>query len=235
MSFTAPHQILPGPCVLECDFQGVLNDKLRGFYRSTFRRRRGQGADSRGDPVRVDRRQAGLPLLGRAGPKGGVLRHPRGRRRPAGDLERRRAVLDGAPGRQAPRVRSPTRSRCRPTSSPSSSAPWRRPSPVEVDGTALRVVTRARQGPPDVLRRRGGARTRCATSPSTSPALPGRQARPRRHPGLRLRRRWRTSAASPSARSSCSTDPARLGPQRAAERSPRSSATSSPTCGSATS
>jgi puromycin-sensitive aminopeptidase len=37
VSFTAPHQILPGPYVLECDFAGVLNDKLRGFYRSTFR------------------------------------------------------------------------------------------------------------------------------------------------------------------------------------------------------
>ena len=37
VSFTAPRQILPGPCVLECDFAGVLNDKLRGFYRSTFR------------------------------------------------------------------------------------------------------------------------------------------------------------------------------------------------------
>jgi puromycin-sensitive aminopeptidase len=37
VTFTAPRQILPGPCVLECDFAGVLNDKLRGFYRSTFR------------------------------------------------------------------------------------------------------------------------------------------------------------------------------------------------------
>ena len=37
VTFSAPRQILPGPCVLECDFAGVLNDKLRGFYRSTFR------------------------------------------------------------------------------------------------------------------------------------------------------------------------------------------------------
>jgi puromycin-sensitive aminopeptidase len=37
VSFAAPRQILPGPCVLECEFKGVLNDKLRGFYRSTFR------------------------------------------------------------------------------------------------------------------------------------------------------------------------------------------------------
>ena len=37
VTFTAPRQILPGPYVLECEFAGVLNDKLRGFYRSTFR------------------------------------------------------------------------------------------------------------------------------------------------------------------------------------------------------
>jgi puromycin-sensitive aminopeptidase len=37
VTFTAPRQILPGPYVLECDFAGVLNDKLCGFYRSTFR------------------------------------------------------------------------------------------------------------------------------------------------------------------------------------------------------
>ena len=37
VTFTAPHQVLAGSYVLECDFAGVLNDKLRGFYRSTFR------------------------------------------------------------------------------------------------------------------------------------------------------------------------------------------------------
>ena len=37
VTFTAPRQVLPGPYVLECDFAGVLNDKLCGFYRSTFR------------------------------------------------------------------------------------------------------------------------------------------------------------------------------------------------------
>jgi len=41
VTFTAPRQVLPGPCVLECDFSGVLNDKLRGFYRSTFRDEQG--------------------------------------------------------------------------------------------------------------------------------------------------------------------------------------------------
>jgi len=41
VTFTPPRQILPGPCVLECDFAGVLNDKLRGFYRSMFRDEQG--------------------------------------------------------------------------------------------------------------------------------------------------------------------------------------------------
>ncbi len=37
VTFTAAEEIRPGLCFLECDFAGVLNDKLRGFYRSTFR------------------------------------------------------------------------------------------------------------------------------------------------------------------------------------------------------
>jgi len=37
VAFTAPRELRLGPCVFECDFAGVLNDKLHGFYRSTFR------------------------------------------------------------------------------------------------------------------------------------------------------------------------------------------------------
>src|SRR5271166_6043657 len=37
VTFTAAGDVRPGRCFLECDFAGVLNDKLRGFYRSTFR------------------------------------------------------------------------------------------------------------------------------------------------------------------------------------------------------
>src|SRR5271165_144548 len=36
VTFSAAGEIRPGHCFLECDFAGVLNDKLRGFYRSTF-------------------------------------------------------------------------------------------------------------------------------------------------------------------------------------------------------
>jgi puromycin-sensitive aminopeptidase len=37
VTFRPPTEVPAGACVLECDFAGVLNDKLRGFYRSTFR------------------------------------------------------------------------------------------------------------------------------------------------------------------------------------------------------
>ena len=37
VTFAPPSRLEPGSYVLECDFAGVLNDKLRGFYRSTFR------------------------------------------------------------------------------------------------------------------------------------------------------------------------------------------------------
>ena len=36
VTFSAPGTIEPGAYVLECAFAGVLNDKLRGFYRSRF-------------------------------------------------------------------------------------------------------------------------------------------------------------------------------------------------------
>ncbi len=34
--FRAPSDLPPGPCTLSCRFTGTLNDKLRGFYRSTY-------------------------------------------------------------------------------------------------------------------------------------------------------------------------------------------------------
>jgi puromycin-sensitive aminopeptidase len=34
--FRAPSELPPGPCSVTCRFTGTLNDKLRGFYRSTF-------------------------------------------------------------------------------------------------------------------------------------------------------------------------------------------------------
>jgi puromycin-sensitive aminopeptidase len=34
--FRSPTELPPGPCTLSCRFTGTLNDKLRGFYRSTY-------------------------------------------------------------------------------------------------------------------------------------------------------------------------------------------------------
>jgi puromycin-sensitive aminopeptidase len=36
VTFRAPSVLPPGPCTVACRFTGTLNDKLRGFYRSTF-------------------------------------------------------------------------------------------------------------------------------------------------------------------------------------------------------
>ncbi len=35
-TFTPPAALPPGPCTISCRFSGTLNDKLRGFYRSTY-------------------------------------------------------------------------------------------------------------------------------------------------------------------------------------------------------
>jgi puromycin-sensitive aminopeptidase len=34
--FRPPSELRPGPCTISCRFTGTLNDKLRGFYRSTY-------------------------------------------------------------------------------------------------------------------------------------------------------------------------------------------------------
>jgi puromycin-sensitive aminopeptidase len=36
VTFRAPSALPPGPCTITCRFSGTLNDKLRGFYRSTY-------------------------------------------------------------------------------------------------------------------------------------------------------------------------------------------------------
>ncbi len=36
VTFTPPAPLPPGPCTVSCRFSGTLNDKLRGFYRSTY-------------------------------------------------------------------------------------------------------------------------------------------------------------------------------------------------------
>ena len=57
----------PGEWTLRIAFRGILNDKLHGFYRSTYKDAQGQHASGRQHAVRGDRRAPRDPVLGRAG------------------------------------------------------------------------------------------------------------------------------------------------------------------------
>ena len=79
----------PGAWVLHARFRGELNDRLVGFYRSTFtddeRRRTGpRGHAARGDP-----RPRGVSVLGRARVQGGLLGDVGRPRRSDGAVQRR--------------------------------------------------------------------------------------------------------------------------------------------------
>ena len=73
-----PSPIPAGEHRLTLRFTGILNDRLHGFYRSTYKDAAGRLPRHRGHPVRGHRRAARLPVLGRARVQGGVRRHPRG-------------------------------------------------------------------------------------------------------------------------------------------------------------
>ena len=94
--------LTPGTWVLHTAFTGMLNDKLHGFYRSTFTDDDGVDAGHRHHPVRGHRRPPGLPVLGRARLQGRVRRHPR---RSPTELDRRLQR-----GRGQPRARATTAS-----------------------------------------------------------------------------------------------------------------------------
>ena len=96
----------PGTVSVTISFTGVLNDQLKGFYRSTFTDEGGR-AGAGHHPVRGHRRPTGLPLLGRAGPQGQLRGDPRGPRRPPGRVQRPRGgpppLDDGWVGSTSPR------------------------------------------------------------------------------------------------------------------------------------
>ena len=222
----------PGPCTISCRFSGTLNDKLRGFYRSTYTGLGRRDPDDGHDPVRVGGRTALLPLLRRAGPQGGLRDHPDRGARPRRHLEltRRR----DRPGRR--QAAHPVR-----------------PHHEDVD---VPGGLRRRQARDDRDRRRGRRAAPGGLHPREAPAgrvRPGGRRvrvallhRVLQHPLPRATRstwwpfrtsppgRWRTWAASPSAtRPSWSTRTRRPAPSSNA--SPTSSPTSWRTCGSATS
>ena len=75
----APPSLRSGAARLHIEFSGVLNDQLRGFYRSTLHRRRRRRAGPGHHPVRVHRCPPGLPVLGRARAQGRVRGDAAGR------------------------------------------------------------------------------------------------------------------------------------------------------------
>ena len=148
--------------------------------------------------------------------------------------QRRRGRPRGRRRRPGPGARSPTRWRCRPTSSPSSSARSRSPTPST--STACRCASPTR--PARATSRRYALEVAAACLALLHRLLrhrlPGREARPRRRPRLRLRRHGEPRAASPSARCCCSST-RRRPPSPSCSTSSTSSTTRSPTCGSGTS
>ena len=215
-------------------FPGTLNDKLRGFYRSTLQGRRRADAHAGGHPVRGRRTPGARSRAGtsrRARPSSrSPSSCPTATRRsptPGRPEERRRA-------RPARRCASPTP--CRMSTylvafvvgraGGDRAGRWsarRRSASVCVPGKLRLTRLRARDRRVLAALLRGVLR----------PALSRRQARPARDPGLRRRARWRTSAPSRSGRPRCWWTSRR--PRTWSwSGSPTWSPTRSPTCGSAT-
>ena len=199
----------PGPGTdWPCDFTGILNDKLHGFYRSTFTDDDGDSRDHRHHPVRVDRRPPGVPVLGRARLQGHLRGHPGRRRGPHGPLQR---------------------SGGRPTSRPATAGAGSRFAETMLMSTYLvafvvgpfeltepgrrRRRPAAHRHPPGRAAPDAASPSRPATPRPALPAgvlrapLPRRQARPRRHPRLRLRGHGEPRAASPTGRRRCWSTP----------------------------
>ena len=98
----------PGQVSLVISFTGTLNDKLRGFYRSTYRDDGDERVIATTQMQATDCRRA-FPLLGRAGLQGGVRHHARHRPRAASGVERSGGRAPRACRRQDRPCASPTR------------------------------------------------------------------------------------------------------------------------------
>ena len=218
---------------LRLRFTGILNDRLHGFYRSSYKdAARGRPHDCR-HPVRGDGRPAGVSVLGRAGGESRLRRDARRPRGPRRHFQHGRGerVARGprAPGRdlrgQHPHVHVPRGLRRRRARGDAPGHGGQDPTPH---------LVRARQDPPGARWPSRSARSPSSSSSSTTACrIPATSSTSSPFPTSR-RGRWRTWAPSPSARR-------RSWWTRRRPRTPSSSAwpTSSPTrwptCGSATS
>ena len=166
---------------------GVLNDKLRGFYRSTFTDESG-GRPAPSPPPRWRPPTPGGPS------RAGTSRTARPSSRSPWwstmawpPTPTRRWSTRPPEGTRRAGCASPPPWRCRPTWWPSSWGRWRRPSPSTSTASRSGSSTRRARAtwPPyalEVARPRAALLHRVLRHP-----LPGRQARPRGHPRLRLR------------------------------------------------
>ena len=169
-----------GPWSLSASFRGVLNDQLHGFYRSTYTDDEGTYTIATTQFEAADAPR--VPVLGRARPQSGLRHHAR---RPATSWPSRTGRRSSASRSTAAfACGSPTRCRCRPTSSRSSWAGWR--SPTRSTSTASRCGScTCRQGSPRPVRPRGGRVLAAVLHGVLRHPLPRQEGRLHRDPRLR--------------------------------------------------
>ncbi len=113
LTLSTVEPVAAGRATIEIGFTGILNDKLRGFYRSTFVDADRDRAGHRDHSDAGHRLPAGVPVLGRARVQGRVRDHARDRprARPPSRTVPRSAERNerAAPTDGASRSASPTR------------------------------------------------------------------------------------------------------------------------------
>ena len=195
-----------------------LNDKLRGFYRSTFTDDDGAEQVIATTQIEATDCRRAFPCWDEPELQGRLRRHARRRRRPARHLQRRRGRAASATGDGKVRVTFADTMTMSTYLVAFIVGPLEATEPVDVDGTPLRVVHVPGKGHLTAFALEVGAfalrlvpatttasptpATRSTSSPCpTSPSAP-----------------WRTSAASPSARALLLVDPATATQQERAAR-----------------
>ena len=167
VTLTFAEPLAPGPATLHLTFTGILNDKLHGFYRSTFTDEDGvEHVIATTQMESTDARRA-FPCFDEPERKAVFRDHPGGRRRPGRLLQRAGGRGDARARRRAAgavradhgHVHLPGGLRRRPA----------RGHRAGATSTGCRCASSTPgQGPPDRLRPRGRRPTPSGSSPTTS-------------------------------------------------------------------